>query len=199
MTPDRRRRLPADDGRGRGLIEVMAAPVAAWQVGAWPVSSASARCGWNRTRGETPMFKHVLIPTDGSPISEEAVTRGIAFAAALGARATAMVVIEPFHLLTANVAQIESTRASYEAHAAKHAEDILAAAAAKAAAAGVQLTTRTVLHDQPFDAIIRTAQEEGCDVITMASHGRRGMAALVLGSQTTKVLTHSKIPVLVLR
>ena len=83
-----------------------------------------------------------------------------------------MVVIEPFHLLTANVAQIESTRASYEAHASKHAEDILAAAAAKPAAAGVQLTTRTVLHDQPFDAIIRTAQEEGCDVITIASHGR---------------------------
>jgi nucleotide-binding universal stress UspA family protein len=146
-----------------------------------------------------PMFKHVLIPTDGSPLSEAAVAKGLEFAKALGARATAVVVIEPFHLLTANVEQIESTRADYEAHAARHAADILAAAAAKAEAAGVAFAGRTAKHDHPYQAIIATAAEQGCDVIAMASHGRRGMAALMLGSQTTKVLTHSTIPVLVFR
>ena len=92
-------------------------------------------------------------------------------AKALGARATAVVVIEPFHLLTANVEQIESTRADYEAHAARHAADILAAAGAKAEAAGVAFAGRTAKHDHPYEAIIATAADEGCDVIAMASHG----------------------------
>jgi nucleotide-binding universal stress UspA family protein len=145
------------------------------------------------------MFKHVLIPTDGSKLSEEAVAKGLELAKALGARATVMIVIEPFHILTADVAQIESTRDEYEAHATSHAAAILEAAAAKGRAAGVTVATLDVRHDHPHDAIVRTAWEQGCDLIAMASHGRRGVAALMLGSQTAKVLAHSKIPVLVFR
>ena len=145
------------------------------------------------------MFKHVLIPTDGSALADAAVTQGLAFAGEVGARVTLMLVVEPFHVLTADVTQIESLRAAYEAHSEAHAAEVLGKCAAQAKAAGVEARTLKVAHDQPFEAIVKTAAEQGCDLIAMASHGRRGLAAILLGSQTMKVLTHSKIPVLVYR
>lgn len=145
------------------------------------------------------MFKHLLIPTDGSELAGQAVERGIAFAAESGARVTILTVSEPFHILATEAVQVESTRQSHEETANAFADQILSAAAERAKAAGVPVTTHHKWHDHPHKAIIDTALEEGCDLIAMASHGRRGVAAIVLGSQATKVLTHSKIPVLVYR
>jgi nucleotide-binding universal stress UspA family protein len=145
------------------------------------------------------MFKHILIPTDGSALSDIAVEKGVALARATGARVTFMIAVEPFHLLTANVAQIEETRASYDAHAEQHAKEILARCEKTAQAAGVDSHVLQLQHDQPHDAIIKTAASRGCDLIAMSSHGRRGLAAAFLGSQTTRVLAHSDIPVLVFR
>jgi nucleotide-binding universal stress UspA family protein len=145
------------------------------------------------------MFKHVLIPTDGSELAEEAVEKGLAFARSAGAKVTFVTVAEPFHIFSGETAQLESTRAEYERHASEHAKAILARAEAKAAAAGVPAGTVELADDHPYDAIIRAAERAGCDLIAMASHGRRGLSAVVLGSQTVKVLTHTRIPVLVFR
>lgn len=145
------------------------------------------------------MFKHILIPTDGSELAGQAIDKGLAFAAESGAKVTILTVTEPFHILSTDAVQLESTRSNYEASANAHAREILAAAEEKAKAAGVPVTTHHKWHDHPYEAIIDAALEDGCDLIAMASHGRRGMAAVVMGSQATKVLTHSKIPVLVYR
>jgi nucleotide-binding universal stress UspA family protein len=85
----------------------------------------------------------------------------------------------------------------YAKHAREHAASILDAAANDAKAKGVQCETIQVIQDQPYKAIVGTAKEKGCDLIVMASHGRSGIAAIVLGSVTAKVLTHTSIPVLV--
>jgi nucleotide-binding universal stress UspA family protein len=94
---------------------------------------------------------------------------------------------------------IEDTAAQYKQRMQAHGETTLAAAAQAAQAAGVVCEVLSVEHEQPYQAIIDTAAAKGCDLIVMASHGRRGMAALLLGSETVKVLTHSRIPVLVHR
>lgn len=145
------------------------------------------------------MFKHVLIPTDGSDLATKAVDQGLALAAQLGAAVTVLIVTEPFRIFSGEAAQLESTRASYEGDATAHAQRVLDTARAEAAVAGVRIETRHRWHDSPFEAIIDTANAEGCDLIAMASHGRRGVAAVVMGSQATKVLTHSRIPVLIFR
>lgn len=145
------------------------------------------------------MFAHILIPTDGSKLASEAVDKGIALARAAGARVTFLMVVEPFHVLTVDSAQLESTRAEYEKHAEAIARKTLAEAKAKAEAAGVTADAIDGADDQPYRAIVEAAETLGCDLIAMASHGRRGMAGLMIGSQTMKVLTHSKVPVLVYR
>jgi nucleotide-binding universal stress UspA family protein len=145
------------------------------------------------------MFKHILIPTDGSELATAAVDRGLELAAALQAEVSFLTVIEPFYVLTANPIQLEATRGEYEEQSAAHAEKVLADCAAKAKAAGVTASGRTERSEQPWAAIAEAAATGGCDLIAMASHGRRGMAAVMLGSQTSKVLAQSKIPVLVYR
>lgn len=145
------------------------------------------------------MFKHILIPTDGSDLATQAVDKGIALAAATGADVTVVIVTEPFRILSADTMQVESTRASYDGDATAHARNVLDAARAKATTAGVSVQTHHLWHDSPHEAIIDTALAQGCDLIAMASHGRRGMAAVVMGSQATRILTHSRIPVLVYR
>jgi nucleotide-binding universal stress UspA family protein len=145
------------------------------------------------------MFKHILIPTDGSELATAAVDRGIELAAALKAEVSFLTVIEPFYVLTANPVQLEATRGEYETQSAAHAEKVLADCAAKAKAAGVAASALTRRSEQPWAEIAETAATAGCDLIAMASHGRRGMAAVMLGSQTSKVLAQSKIPVLVYR
>jgi nucleotide-binding universal stress UspA family protein len=145
------------------------------------------------------MFKHLLLPTDGSAASEEAIRRALELAREGKARVTGLHVIQPFHLVTYDVEMIEETRASYEANVRARAKQYVEAIERGAKELGVEASSRIVVDEHPYDAIIKTALDAGCDLIVMASHGRRGMQAVLVGSETQKVLTHSTIPVLVLR
>ncbi|HEX6005897.1 MAG TPA: universal stress protein [Burkholderiales bacterium] len=145
------------------------------------------------------MFKHILLPTDGSPLSEGAVLGGIGLARALGARVTALHVIPPFHLMTYRPGKLEQTREEYEQESAAVAEGLLAFVAKAAADRGVACETLIEGRDDIYRAIIDVAMARACDLIVMASHGRRGIAGLLMGSQTQHVLTHGRIPVLVWR
>ena len=146
------------------------------------------------------MFNHILIPTDGSPFSDYAVKRGIELAKQMKAKVTALHVTEPFQVLSTDSEVLTEQRKEYETHAKANAEKILAAFEKEAKSGGVAAFERAwVVSEQPYEAIIGTARDKGCDLILMASHGRRGLQALLLGSETHKVLIHSKIPVLVYR
>lgn len=145
------------------------------------------------------MYANILIPTDGSELSGHAVAHGIALAKRLDSRITALTVLPPFHVLTTDTQMIEDTRAAYKLRMLAQAETILGAAVQVAQSAGVACATVHVEHEHPHQAIIDTAETRGCDLIVMASHGRRGIAAILIGSETLKVLTHCRIPVLVHR
>ena len=145
------------------------------------------------------MYTNILIPTDGSELAGKAVPHGIALAQRIGAKVTALTVLPPFHMFTTDYQMIEDTPAQYRARMQEHAEKTLGAIAEAARAAGVICETIHVEHEHPYQAIIDIATSKGCDLIVMASHGRHGISAIVLGSETVKVLTHSKIPVLVHR
>jgi len=145
------------------------------------------------------MYNNILIPTDGSELSGKAVQHGIALAKRIGAKTTVLTVLPPFHTFTTDTQMIEDTPTQYKARMQEHAGKTLGAAARAAQAAGVACELVHVEHEHPYRAIIDTAGSKGCDLIVMASHGRHGISAIVLGSETVKVLTHSKIPVLVHR
>jgi nucleotide-binding universal stress UspA family protein len=145
------------------------------------------------------MYTNILIPTDGSELAGKAVEHGIALAKRISAKATALTVLPPFHIFTTDTQMIEDTPARYHARMQKQAEKILGTVARAAEAAGVACEVVHVEHEHPYQAIIDTAGSKGCDLIVMASHGRHGISAIVLGSETVKVLTHSRIPVLVHR
>jgi nucleotide-binding universal stress UspA family protein len=145
------------------------------------------------------MYSSILIPTDGSELAARAVAHGVALAKRIGARATVLTVIPPFHVLSADVQMIEDTPAQYQLRMQKRSAQILGVAARSAQEAGVACETVQVEQEHPYRGIIDVAGQKGCDLIVMASHGRRGVSALVLGSETVKVLTHCKIPVLVHR
>ena len=145
------------------------------------------------------MYKNILIPTDGSDLATKAVEQGVRFAKDIGAKVTAMTVSEPFHLLSVAPSQLEYTPIEYKKHAQAHAEKVLGTVSAAANSAGVGCETLHVEHEHVYQAIIDAAASRRCDLIVMASHGRRGVSTVVLGSETVKVLTHSKIPVLVYR
>lgn len=145
------------------------------------------------------MYQHFLLPTDGSELSAQAVQDGVALAAKLGARVTALHVIPRFHASSVMMELLEASKADYVAAAEAWAKRHLEAVSAAAAAAKVPCEVAWVTSDDPALAIVDTARERGCDLIVMASHGRRGMRALLLGSETQKVLTHSQVPVLVHR
>jgi nucleotide-binding universal stress UspA family protein len=145
------------------------------------------------------MFKHILIPTDGTDLSRKAVIYGVQLARTVGARVTAISVSEPYHVASMDAVLVAETPEEHEAQTARVAERALEQVRMAAEAASVGVETVREVHDQPFRAIIDCAHANGCDLIVMASHGRRGVAALLVGSETTKVLTHSTIPVLVYR
>jgi nucleotide-binding universal stress UspA family protein len=145
------------------------------------------------------MYKHILIPTDGSPLSETAIKQGVALAKSIGARVTGLTVSPTFRTFSMDPMVVTETPDRYEQDCEARAEKDLAVVKNAATSAGVPCETVHVFHDHPYQAIIDTARSKGCDLVFMASHGRRGMSALVLGSETVKVLTHSKIPVLVCR
>lgn len=145
------------------------------------------------------MYKHILLPTDGSELSAAAVRDGITFAREIGARVTALHVTPPFHPTEMTPSVYTAHLHEHDARARESAERALGAVTEAARAAGVPCTTLHRVSYSPYEAIIAVAAEAGCDLIFMASHGRRGVTALLLGSETNKVLTHSKIPVLVTR
>ena len=146
------------------------------------------------------MYKHILIPTDGSALSKKAVKQGIAMAKSIGANVTAVTVSPTFHTIFAlDPPMVTETKEEYEKHSKLRAKRILNAAGKVAVAGRVKFEAVHAVNDQPYKAIISTAQRKGCDLIFMASHGWKGLSALILGSETNKVLTHSKIPVLVCR
>ena len=140
------------------------------------------------------MYTHILIPTDGSALAGKGVQHGVALAKRIGAKVTILTVLPP-DMITADREVDEIRKASKQ----KHAEEVLGAVATQTQTAGVACETIQVEHEHPYQAIINTADSKGCDLIVMASHGRRGISAIVLGSETVKVLTHCKIPVLVYR
>jgi nucleotide-binding universal stress UspA family protein len=145
------------------------------------------------------MYKHILIPTDGSPLSELAIRQGIKLAKSIGAKVTAVTVFAPFHAIAVEPMMVTDTPEQYQEDCAALGEKYLQVVRDAAREADVPCEVVRVVHDHPYQAIIDTARTRECDLIFMASHGRRGMAALVLGSETTKVLTHTRIPVLVWR
>ncbi|WP_343713034.1 universal stress protein [Inquilinus sp.] len=145
------------------------------------------------------MFKHILIPTDGSPLAEQAVDRGIRLANGFRAQVTLVTVTEPFSVFSLKPLQLSLTESEYAEAMQQRGRDLLAAGAALAQELGVPLDPVVIEDEHPYDAIIEVADARGCDLIAMASHGRRGVSALVLGSETQKVLTHCEIPVLVFR
>jgi nucleotide-binding universal stress UspA family protein len=146
------------------------------------------------------MFKNILIPTDGSEQSQRAIRNGIELAKLHGARVTGIHVIPDYHLLIAYEGAFDPvTEERIEEEAKARAETYLAYIRQAASEGGVGCATVCETSDHPYDAILRTADANGCDLILMTSHGRKGLAAVLLGSETRKVLTHAKVPVLVMR
>jgi len=148
------------------------------------------------------MFKHIMVCTDGSKLSDRAVDAAIALAKELGARLTGFHATDAYPINAFSEYAVVAgsiTPQMWAADQKKHAERILNKIEAKAKKAGVDCDTRFNTDLDPHTAIIAAAKKNRCDLIVMASHGRRGIQGLVLGSETNKVLTHSKIPVLVYR
>lgn len=146
------------------------------------------------------MFKNILVPTDGSERSQGAVRKAVELAKLHEARITGIHVIPDYHLLIAYEGAFDPvTEERIEEEAKTRAETYLAFVRKIAQDAGVPCDTVCETSDHPHDAILKTADGRKCDLIVMTSHGRKGLAAMLLGSETRKVLTHVKIPVLVVR
>jgi nucleotide-binding universal stress UspA family protein len=144
------------------------------------------------------MFKKILLPTDGSDLSAKAIAGGLEFAKALKASVLGLTIVEPYSYSNLSEYRPE-TLDDYEQRMMKVAAERLGKVADAAAKAGVPVETMTAQSFSPYEAIIDTAKAKGCDVIFMSSHGRKGLSAVLLGSETQKVLTHSTIPVMVYR
>jgi nucleotide-binding universal stress UspA family protein len=149
------------------------------------------------------MYRHILVPTDGSPLSLKAAKAAAGIAKDLGARITAVFVVEPFEpYWTAEIRALAPDpigAREYEKISKKRGDAALKKVVAIAQKAGVACATLIENDPAPWKVIVRTAKAKKCDLIAMSSNGRRGLEALLLGSQTSKVLTHAKVPVLVCR
>jgi len=148
------------------------------------------------------MYKHILIPTDGSEIAEKAVAAGIEFAREASAKVTLFTAVPEFSPPSEGDMMARRPVTSIADHARnseKMASGILAPAVERARAAGLEFDTDHVQSNQPWQAIIDGARRHGCDAIFMGSHGRKGLSRLVHGSETQGVLTHSTIPTVVYR
>ena len=144
------------------------------------------------------MYKHILIATDGSELAGKAVTAGLTLAKTLNAKVTAINATEPWTAMVTGEAALAFPIEEYEKSAEENATKMLSEVSAAAKKQGVACDTVHV-NDFPAEAIIATAKARGCDLIVMASHGRRGLARMILGSQAMRVLTLSTVPVLICR
>jgi nucleotide-binding universal stress UspA family protein len=147
------------------------------------------------------MFKHILIPTDGSNVAAKAIDAGVRLAAEMGAKVTGFHAEQPrpLHLHVKGYAVEKDLIAELDRRSHQFAERCVAQIEDAAKADGVPFEAVVVKSTRPYEAIIQAALERNCDAIFMASHGHRGLDGLLLGSVTQQVLTHSKIPVLVFR
>jgi len=149
------------------------------------------------------MFKHILLPTDGSKLSDQGVKQTIKMAKALGAKITAVHVMNNYHVVWQDegflMPDVPVLRKRLEEIRSRQVREILGSVKEAADKVGVRCDTVVAIGDMPYEMIIKQAKKSKCDLIMMASHGRRGIKGILLGSETAKVLTHSKIPVLVLR
>ncbi|MGB3390784.1 MAG: universal stress protein [Pseudaminobacter sp.] len=139
------------------------------------------------------MYKHILISTDGSELAQKGVDHGLALAKSLGSTVKIITVTEPYPLHS------PATLGSWSEAQARHAEAALNLARDAATKVGVTIETVQANRHSPAEAIVETAKELGCDLIVMASHGRRGVSRLLLGSQAAEVVHSSTVPVLVIR
>lgn len=148
------------------------------------------------------MLKHLLLPTDGSALSNKAIRHGLKLAKSVKAQVSCLFVTPEYRTILSEgflVPRQSLMQKSYERNAEAQAAKVLGGVERLAAAQGIKCTKIHVNSNLPYDAIIKTARKRKCDLIVMASHGRGGLQELLLGSETTKVLTHSRIPVLVCR
>lgn len=146
------------------------------------------------------MYKHILLPTDGSALSEVAINNGLPFAKAIGAKVTGFHVmverpVESFE----DFAPVDSKAPALDEISKQEARKYLAIIAKKAGELGVPCETLSMSHASPHQAIIKAATDHGCDFIIMASHGRKGITGALVGSETARVITGCRIPVLVYR
>lgn len=145
------------------------------------------------------MFKHILIPTDGSVMSKKMIRDCIDFAKGIGAEVTGFHVMPPYASYGHEADMIVDTREQFQRECLDAAAEYLGDIQNAADAAGVKCESVHATSDYPYEAIISESEKRHCDLIIMASHGRKGVKGMILGSETQKVLTHSKIPVLVYR
>jgi nucleotide-binding universal stress UspA family protein len=144
------------------------------------------------------MYRSILIPTDGTQITAKAVSTALALAKALGARVSTITVKEPFPYSAISEMQPIPPQEFYDAQeriALKRVDEVVSAARAE----GLDCEAFTIEAQHPWEAIVEHAKAQGCDLIVMASHGRRGVGAILLGSETTRVLVHCDLPVLVVK
>jgi nucleotide-binding universal stress UspA family protein len=150
------------------------------------------------------MYKSILVPTDGSKLSGKAVKEAISFAKACGAKITVLHVMPDYRAYVSERYHVPAELAApvkkkFQSEATVRSKEIIDQACAQGTAAGVACAGISVTNDEPYAAIIKQATKSKCDLIMMSSHGRKGLQSLLLGSETAKVLVHSKIPVLVVR
>jgi nucleotide-binding universal stress UspA family protein len=147
------------------------------------------------------MYKHILIPTDGSPTADKAVAAGLEFARESGARVTLFTAVPEYEMPSEAEIMARQVRsiAEHNRNSEKRAHEVLAPAEQRAQAAGIAFDSDFVQSDRPSQAIVDAARDHGCDAIFMATHGRTGLARIWHGSETEEVLTHSAIPTLVYR
>ena len=148
------------------------------------------------------MYKHILLPTDGAKLSAKAVRQAVQFAKSIGAKVTAIHVSPEYRTMMDEgfvLFAVATLKKRFEEETIKRSNLLLERIKSRAKAAGVDCDCVSVIGNLPYDAIIKQARKAKCDLIMMASHGRKGLSSLLLGSETSKVLTHSNIPVLVVR
>jgi nucleotide-binding universal stress UspA family protein len=146
------------------------------------------------------MYRKILLPTNGSALCESAVERGITFAKEIGASVVGFHAIPATsYLIYTEAGPSDVLAEQFERDAMVRGQKLVDEVSDAARAAGVACDTLLLTNDHPWEAIIEAAATKGCDLIFMASHGRRGLSALLLGSETARVLTHTEIPVLVYR
>ena len=145
------------------------------------------------------MYKNILIATDGSELAGKAIAAGFELARELGSAITVVTVTEPWTVYASGEVGLAFPVDEYEKSTRENAAHILGGVSKLAHKAGLTCATIHAKDQYPSDGILETAKARGCDLIVMASHGRRGLGRLLLGSQAVRVLTHSNVPVLVCR